>query len=477
MLSAGRQALEVFVVQHQLPFAERFRMIGNELFAAKDGDPTVFLILYVHDLSDIAVKHGIPIRLIGDHAVRRHLARMALDLLKRREVDGFQSFLQPALHGNRPGGTMNANVGDLIQPLSGLKVEIVQARERANPRPKIFAHVTDSVFDFALRTGPVRPASLESEAMVAGKVRETLVPDGMSLIVGAGYHGFHIVVQDDFRPTAEVLQCPQVASDQRVQLLILRKLHVHHSGVAHHHHERIQPFRTAIPVRDEPSPIHLSLVAGRCFVSHGGFADDRGAQRLHKLPKLRSSTRVAFGSDLLKNDPGVDAALFHSGTNVVLEWIELGGFGYRTAIRFGFGLFQPFSDRFAVSPQFFGNLRDVHASFPHFVDQVKFPISNHDVSLPLRGDFAFRAGNFQPILMRILPPLFTNRCCACKKSFKGAPTTCLSATPPLSFRVTSCWLGSTGKARTHARLAACFICCATKSVRWIGLSLCNNCSI
>ena len=34
-----------------------------------------------------------------------------------------------------------------------------------------------------------------------------------------------------------------------------------------------------------------------------------------------------------------------------------------------------------------------------------------------------------------------------------------------------------GKARTRARLVAYFICCATKSVRWIGRSPCNNCSI
>lgn len=30
------------------------------------------------------------------------------------------------------------------------------------------------------------------------------------------------------------------------------------------------------------------------------------------------------------------------------------------------------------------------------------------MSLPLRGDFAEMVGNFQPILMRILPPVFTH---------------------------------------------------------------------
>ena len=64
-----------------------------------------------------------------------------------------------------------------------------------------------------------------------------------------------------------------------------------------------------------------------------------------------------------------------------------------------------------------------------------------------------------------------------QKSFKDDLTICSSVIQPLSSHVTSYWHGGIGKARTRARLVAYFICCATKSVRWIGRSPCNNCSI
>ncbi|GIP35915.1 IS4 family transposase ISDha5 [Paenibacillus sp. J2TS4] len=64
-----------------------------------------------------------------------------------------------------------------------------------------------------------------------------------------------------------------------------------------------------------------------------------------------------------------------------------------------------------------------------------------------------------------------------QKEFQGRSYDLLISHSTLCFPATSCWRGSIGKARMRVPLAACFISCATKSVRWIGSLPCNSCWI
>lgn len=65
-------------------------------------------------------------------------------------MDAFPSFpaSYPALHRHRLGGAVDEHVGDLVHLLSRLHIQVMQADERANAGPEVFAHVADAVFDF-----------------------------------------------------------------------------------------------------------------------------------------------------------------------------------------------------------------------------------------------------------------------------------------------------------------------------------------
>jgi hypothetical protein len=120
-------------------------------------------------------------------------------------------------------GSVHPDVGHGIQPVAGLPIQIVQACEFPHPGPKVLANIADSVFHLAFGSGSVRPAVSHSESVVGGKPGEPFIPDRMPSLVKTGDDGFHVVVQHHFRSSAKVLECPQMAADEGVQLFVLRK--------------------------------------------------------------------------------------------------------------------------------------------------------------------------------------------------------------------------------------------------------------
>ena len=78
--------------------------------------------------------------------------------------------LGEVLDDDPPRGAVQAAVGDLVEPLAELGVQVIEVAEAAGEE-KALAHVAEGPLHLALGLGPVGPAGLGQEAVVGGKCR------------------------------------------------------------------------------------------------------------------------------------------------------------------------------------------------------------------------------------------------------------------------------------------------------------------
>ena len=82
------------------------------------------------------------------------------------------------------GGGVPAAVGELIQPLGELDVQVIEIAEAAG-QEEVLAHIAEGPFDFALGLGAVRLAGLRQETVVAGQGEELgIVGDALGRLIG-----------------------------------------------------------------------------------------------------------------------------------------------------------------------------------------------------------------------------------------------------------------------------------------------------
>jgi hypothetical protein len=77
------------------------------------------------------------------------------------------------------GGSVDPRVGDRVEPMAQLGVQVVEVLERAGEE-EVLADVAVRPLDLALGLGPVGPAGLRVEAVVAGKIDQRPVVDDMA---------------------------------------------------------------------------------------------------------------------------------------------------------------------------------------------------------------------------------------------------------------------------------------------------------
>ena len=163
---------------------------------------------------------------------------------------------------------------------SELRVEIVEVAEAA-AEEEVLADVAERPLDLALRLGPVRPAGLRQEAVVAGELEQGAVVDDVAgLGILAAEHGAHAVVEDLLRHAAKRLEGGGVAAQQRLQVLVQHEAAPQHAAVAEH--QREQPddplgARLVGEHRAEMREVDLRLPAGRRLEAHLEAAPARSA--------------------------------------------------------------------------------------------------------------------------------------------------------------------------------------------------------
>jgi len=123
-----------------------------------------------------AVRHAVEIAVDGNHAIagdtsleaQNSLERARCQRLKRRALAGEMFGDNPLRRG------MNARIGNLVEPLPELRVEIVEVA-KAPTEEEVLADVAERTLDLALRLGPVRLAGLRQVAIVAGEREQRAV--------------------------------------------------------------------------------------------------------------------------------------------------------------------------------------------------------------------------------------------------------------------------------------------------------------
>src|ERR671910_1208536 len=88
--------------------------------------------------------------------------------------------LGKGLGDDPPGGGVGSRVGDRIEPMAELGVQVVEVLERAGEE-EVLSDIAVRPLDLALGLGPVGPAGLRVEAVVAGKIDQRPVVDDVTL--------------------------------------------------------------------------------------------------------------------------------------------------------------------------------------------------------------------------------------------------------------------------------------------------------
>jgi hypothetical protein len=98
-------------------------------------------------------------------------------------------------------GRVHAGIGDRIEPMLQLGVEIIEITKGAADG-KVLADVTERPFHFAFGLRPVRPASAWLEAIVRGEVDKRAIIDDEAVGILADDRGLHAIIEHLVRRAA-----------------------------------------------------------------------------------------------------------------------------------------------------------------------------------------------------------------------------------------------------------------------------------
>ena len=198
---------------------------------------------------------------------------------------------------------MDSDVGDRVEPVDQLEVEIVEIAEAA-AEEEVLADVAERPLDFSLGLGPVRTASTRLEAIMARQRQQRPIVDDVAALVLAGYRRLHSVVKDLDRRPAQRGKRLHVAAEQRLQVLVQDIPCEDEARVAEHQAEQPDdPAASGIvdELDDKARKVDLRLHARRGLEAHlvrpgAVLGPDRGEIALHR----RIGTGVAELADLAR---------------------------------------------------------------------------------------------------------------------------------------------------------------------------------
>ena len=181
---------------------------------------------------------------------------------------------------------MHARIGDGIEPMTELLVQVVEVAERA-AEEEVFADIAERPLDLALGLGPIGPAGARLEAVVAGEVDEGAVVDDEPVGVLADDRGLHAIVEDGARRAPDRLEGRDVAAKNALQILVEDEPRPDQPGVPEHHRKEPDDALDARLVGEldlEPGEVDLGLLARRRLEAHfvSGAAD--GPDLAHAVP-------------------------------------------------------------------------------------------------------------------------------------------------------------------------------------------------
>jgi len=215
-------------------------MDGDDLAILDDAD-LVGGTLHLDGPAPCGVGHAVKVAIHGHHAVPGDAPLQPQHGLERPGWERLQAgaLLGKVLADYALRGGVGAGVGDLVEPLAELVVEVAEVAEAAGEE-EVLADVAERALDLALGLGPVGLAGLGQVAVMTGELDQGAVVDDVSGVgVLAHEHGAHAVVEDLGRRPAQRLESSGMAAQQGLHVLLRHEPAPQHAAVAQH--EREQP--------------------------------------------------------------------------------------------------------------------------------------------------------------------------------------------------------------------------------------------
>ena len=196
------------------------RVRGDQLAGLVDPD-LVGQHVHLEDAAPRGVGHAVEVAADAHHALVADAPLEPEHGAVRRERQRLEGrpLLGERLRDDPLGRGVDPRVGDGVEPVPQLGVEVLEVAERAGEE-EVLADVAERALDLALGLGPVRPAGAGLEAVVPGQVQQRPVVDDEPVGVLADHRRLHAVVEDLARHAAERLERRDVAAQDALQILV-----------------------------------------------------------------------------------------------------------------------------------------------------------------------------------------------------------------------------------------------------------------
>jgi hypothetical protein len=277
------------------------RVTGNESAGLEDAD-LIGKNMNVEDAAARRVRHAVEIAADAHHAFVGDPPFEFENRPIRGERQGLQGrlFLGEGLVDDALRGCVHARIGDRVEPMPQLGVEIVEVAKGA-AEEEVLADVTKRPFHLAFRFWPVRPASAWLEAIVPGEIDKRAIIDDEAVGVLADDRGLHAIIEDLTRRTADRLESGDMTAQDALQVLVNDEAAPDKPGVAEHHGKQPNDALDAGIVGKlhlEMGEVDLRLPARRRFEAHFETGRARRPQIPHAVSENAVAARVSALLDL-----------------------------------------------------------------------------------------------------------------------------------------------------------------------------------
>src|SRR3954469_11409569 len=190
-------------------------------------------------------------------------------------------YLGERLIDDTTGRRMHARIGNTIQPMPELDVQVIDIAEGA-AEEEVLADIAERPLHLAFRLRPVGPTRARLEAVMPGEIEKRAIVDHEPVQILADDGCLHSVVKHFAGSPADRLERGDVATQNGLQILVQDEARPDQPAVAQHHRE--QP-------DDAPHP---GLCAkSTCACSPGGVSNRTSNPAILRGRNSRSRSVIA----------------------------------------------------------------------------------------------------------------------------------------------------------------------------------------
>jgi hypothetical protein len=249
------------------------------------------------ELADQTRRHTVTVAVEVDSKVLIDKRLVGITVVGRKGRQRTKGVGAETVDGTLTSFAVQARIGDFLQPLPHLAMDIRQVGERAEG-PEVLANIRyPAALHFTFLPCCRRIAGPGVKAVFAGESQET----GMEAHEGSHVFGdrrSQVVIPKFASHTTQRLEGMLVAADEGLEALAVSELHIEEAAVALDQAEGIELALVALIVEGvEVAPVDFEALAGTRFHAHEGAGRrDLGPQAADAIAQDGDATLIAEGA-------------------------------------------------------------------------------------------------------------------------------------------------------------------------------------